>query len=393
MRWLVIGGCLLAGGILLALWPREQDGSSGAKKDPVDLISSSVHRKAFPTRKRPLLSRIEVQPPSTSFAETGDALNRQSLEIRVKIAAEFHAKLAQELWDLWLEQLSAKTDALKLDFIADALSTRLRDPQTNPSATVTRAQEFFLNNSHDEYAQWQVAQVLGQAATSGTMAALLSLLASTERPGTRALLLDQVAKGSQNNWSGSYHEDFTDLLTAAWEGAAPQSDVIPYIGIALASVGSPKALDLLFSQIQNGGRTITEFEERADDKAWLAFASLKDVRNPAALPILKAQLAVGSADTITTSAAGYCLARMGDPRATGILLEYAEANPTDLSAYIPSWFSPMRDEASAKLVDTAVRNAFFANLQNRDVVSNVFSVWLRERSQNLRPIIRSEPSG
>ena len=387
IAWIIIiGGSLLAVLLLVRQWPHQDNPPLPKAKQATSASTGKVQHKTVPGLNRPLPQPVAVSPPVVAFAANEEAMADQSVEARIKFAAEMQAKPAQELLDLWLKQAKARNDSLKLDVIADALATRLRDPQVDSSAVLHHIQELFLDPSTDEYDRWQLAQILAQAATRETMATLLSLLASTEEQETRARLLEQIAKAFNNNWSGHYHEDFTDLLANAWKSANAQSDTLPALGNALASVGSQDAMALLFSQIQTGGQTISEFEQQADGKAWIAFMNLSNVRNPSALPILNEQLTAGSADAITTSAAGFCLAKMGIPGATQVLLQYVQASPNDLGAYITDWFSQMRDEGSVKLVSTVVNNATFANQQNRDNVLAVLNIWLSQRSENLRPI-------
>lgn len=248
-------------------------------------------------------------------------------------------------------------------------------------------QQFFLDSNNDEYSRSHIAQILGQAATRETLAVLLELVESTQQPESRAWLLQQVVKASQNNWEGQFHEDFTDLLGNAWQSANAQSDSLAALGFAIASVGSPKGLELLFSQIKSGGQTISEFEQKADDKAWVAFGSLEQVRNLAAIPFLSSELSAGQPDSIATSSAGYCLAKMGQSEATAVLLHWVQTNPTDVSGCVTDRFTLMRDGGSVQLVNTAVKESNFSNQSNKDALSATLAVWLSQRSENLQPPI------
>lgn len=385
-RWLATGFCLLAGVIILAFWPHHGRDSSPSREVGATSVQTS-RQKVIPTRNTPLPQRGAVQPPTADFAENTEGLSQKPVEVRMKFAAELETKSSDDLLDLWLAEAKARNDSLKLDFIADALATGLRDAQTDPSTVLRRMQEFFSDSNNDQYSRWQIAQILGQTATRETLAALLSLLGSTEQPEPRAWLLEQVAKASQNNWAGHFHEDFTDLLGSGWLSATAQSDSLTVLGFSIASVGSQQALELLFSQIKSGGQTVREFEQKADDKAWVAFGSLEQVRNPAALSFLNSELSTGPPDSITTSAAGYCLAKMGQPEATAILLRYVQRSPADVSGYVADWFALMRDGSSVELANTAIKQAEFANQQNKGALSAALSVWLAYRSENLRPIV------
>ncbi|MDZ4401930.1 hypothetical protein [Prosthecobacter sp.] len=304
----------------------------------------------------------------------------------MEYAANMHAKSANDLLALWREAFKAADDPLKLDFIANALAMKLRDPTGNLTAVLQQVREVFMDASNIPFARWQAAQILGQAATRETVGTLLSLLASTNQPEPRGWLLDQIAQASQNNWSGHFHEEFTDLLTKAWQETS-QPDVLPTLGFALASVGSDKAFDLLFAEIEQGGLTVSEFEKNAGERAWVAFSSLEHVSNPDASSYMEGELWAGAIDSITSSAAGYSLAKMGDPQATAVLLKYVQANANDLTPHVETWFSQMRDEQSVKLVDALLKTDSFANPQNRAALSNTLATWLAQRSENLRPLV------
>ena len=118
----------------------------------------------------------------------------------------------------------------------------------------------------------------------------------------------------------------------------------------------------------------------------MAFGSLEQVRNPASVPFLNAELNADQSDSIATSAAGYCLAKMGRPEATEALLRWVQTNPADVSGYVTLWFTMMRDGGSVESVNTALRQADFTNQQNKDTLASVLAVWLSQRSENLRPI-------
>jgi hypothetical protein len=382
--WIAVGFCFLAGFIFVVFLLNRDRGPAANAKASQSLIETN-RQPAFPVRKRLLPQRTVVQPPTANFEENTQALAQQPVEVRTKFASELEARSPAELFDLWRIEAKAKNDPLKLSFVADALATRLRDRQVDSSAVLRQMHEFFMDSDNDDYSRWHAAQILSQAATQETLAVLLELVESTRLPESRAWLLEQVVKASQNNWAGQFHEDFTDLLGNAWQSSNAQSDSLAALGFALGSIGSPKGLELLFSQIKSGGQTVSEFEQKADDKAWVAFGSLEQVRNPAAISFLSAELTASQPDNIAVSAAGYCLAKMGQSEATAVLLRWVEENPGDVSGYVADWFTWMRDGVSVKLVETGVKQANFANQRNRDVLSAALNLWLSHRSENLIP--------
>jgi hypothetical protein len=385
-RWLPVGCCLLVGFIVAVSWLRHEQNSPPDAKAYASLGETN-RQTGFPIRKRPFPQRPMVQAPTASFEENAEALAQQSVEARMKFASELEGKSSAELFDVWRIEVKAKRDPLKLDFVADALATRLRDVRTDSFPVLREIQQFFMDSGNDDYSRWRLAQILSQAATRETLAVLLELIEATHQPESRAWLLEQIVKSSQNNWGGQFHEDFTDLLGKAWQSTTAQSDSAMALGFAIASVGSPDGLELLFSDIKDGGQTVREFEQKADDKAWVAFGSLEQVRNPAAIPFLSSKLsAIQSHDSIAASAAGYCLAKMGQPEATAVLLRWVRANPTDVGVFVTDWFMQMRDGGSVELVNTAVKGSDFANHRNKDALSSALTLWLSQRSENVRPV-------
>ena len=382
---LFVAGVLTICALLLFLpkterLPAPSDGNSGSDAKPGGAELLAAVRK-----RTPRLPPAQALPPA-DFQQNEEALVNQPVEARMAFASELENKSSSDLFDMWLAEAKAKADLLKEHFIADALATRLRDNKPGSSDIVSQMKGFLLDASNDDYSRWHLAQVLGQAASVETLQALLGALSSTQEPEMRAWLLAQIVTASRSTWDGRYHEELSEAMEKSWEAADSKSDTLPYLGIALASVGAPKDLDVLFTDITRGGGSISEFEQHADDKAWLAFGSLEHVRNSAAIPYLASRLVEGSPDSITTSAAGYCLAAMGQSEATAVLLKWVGANNGDVRQYVASWFSQIRDEGSVQMVSRTVKQENFANQQNHDALQSALTLWLSHRSQNLRPV-------
>ncbi len=382
---LAIAGLLIICPLLLSLPRMRQlaqasNGQSTPAGEPGSTGSTSALRKR--TRRLP----PAPAQPVADFQQSEDALVNQPVQARMKYVSELEKRSSGELFDMWLAETKAKTDLLKERFIADGLATRLRDNQADSAGTLSQIKGFLLNESNDDYSRWRLAQMLGQAATAETLEVLLNALSSTGQPEMRAWLLAQVVKASQVTWEGRHHEELSEPLQRAWDAADSKSDTLPYLGIALASVGAPKGLDVLFRDITRGGGTISEFEQHADDKAWLALGSLEHVRSSAAIPHLASRLAEGAPDSITTCAAGYCLAAMGQPEATAVLLRWIQASNGDVRQYVADWFGKMRDEGSVQMVSRAIKQESFASQQNQDALRSALTLWLSQRSENLRPV-------
>jgi HEAT repeat protein len=369
--WGLVAGCLAVALILVLLGLRRER-RTVAPALPQPPSQEMTRQRSWPVPNRPLPQRLAGVRPQRRFKPNSDGLASQSVEVRVQFTSALESKPSAELLELWLAQVQSNDDPLKMDFIADALATRLRLNQPDSAAVLSQLQGFFLDPLNPESARWQSAQILGQAATQTSLAALLTLLNTTEEPGSRAWLLEDIVKASRNNWQAQFHEDFADLLINAWQSPDTRSDALPALGDAIASVGAPKGLELLFSQIKTGGQTVVEFEQQADDKAWLAFASLEAVRNPAAIPLLNSLLTSDQPGGMASSAAGYCLAKMGRPEATSVLLDHLRTSPADLTVYAADWFSLLRDGESIQRANAALDMRFAAPC-NRDALSAALS--------------------
>lgn len=379
-QWFIIGNCLLVCGVILALLFRKENDLP--KKKDADI--TSVRGKGgnmIPHRNGSFRQRELVQVPAAEFFEKTNGLLMQPIELRTKFSSDLYDQSLTELMNLWLDAIRSRTDSFKLDIITDALATRLRFKQKDSTLVLAQIQEYFSDSNNDDFSRWKIVKILGQAATRETLATLLLMMSSTERSELRAWITEQVAYASRNNWTGNFHEDFTEPLHNAWQSTDANSDSLKDLGFAIASVGSKKGLQLLFAQIKSAGRTVEEFEQHADEKAWVAFESLEHVRNPAAVPFLDSELNGNQFEDIITTAAGYCLSNMGIPEATSALLNFLLNNQVDLSEYVTDWFKLMRDSSSVCLVSTAIMQAEFSNPKNKEALIIALTLWFSRHSE------------
>jgi hypothetical protein len=309
----------------------------------------------------------------------------QSLEARTTFVSGLESKSSGELFAMWLAEMQVKNDPLKRDFIADALAAHLRNSETSADA-LSQIRQTLLTGT-DEPTRWSLARILGEAATSDTLQLLLDTLNSSQQPELRAWLLTQIVKSAQATWDGRYHEELSASLETSWRAASPKTDSVPYLATALAAIGAPSGLELLLSEVANGGQTVADFEKSADDKAWAAFESLAQVRNPAAISFLESKLQGSAPGSMMIATAGYSLSTMGQGGATEVLVTWVEQNGTDVSGFVTDWFSRMRDETSVRVVNTAIKQGNFANVQNKNSLQASLALWMSQRSENLRPTL------
>ena len=363
----------------------------GSEKQPQ--VSSNTNSlsgtrvRVAPSRllpRGPVLRRppTPVAPPG-NFSVQEDGLATQSVESRTQFAGELNGKSVHELLDLWLAEIKARNDLLKLDFIGDALARSLRASSADSAAILAQIRELILDTQNDDYLRWRLVGILGEAATQDTLQLLLDLADSVQQTDMRSWVLTQVAKTADSLQGGRYHTEFSPALETAWMSAGTDSDALQVLARSIATVGAPSGLNVLFSEITKTGGSVDEFQKAADSKAWAAFGALSGVRNPAAIPYLDSELNQSGPDSITTTAAGYALANMGKSQATAVLLQWVEGSPTDVGSDMDYWFALMRDTGSLQMVQTAVKQSSFALEGNRVALKNALSSLLSHLSKNL----------
>ncbi len=374
----------------MILWVlRKQSPSQNTEKPASLKIPRSVSQSSVPyPRGKVLQLPSSSLRPAPNFGTNTQSLADQTIEARDEFVSTLKTKSCSELFEMWSTEVKARNDSLKLDFTANWIGLALRNPGQNTTATLLKIKEFLSDSNNDDYSRWHLAQVLGQAATPEALQIILDLIATVQQPEMKNWLLEQIVRTSQEKWDGRVHEELAAPLENAWKTENPGSDALPYLGQALASIGGPQSIDLIFLEIQRGGRTISDFEQKADDKSWIAFASLEHVRNPEAIPFLNLKLIEGPPDSITTAAAGDCLSAMGKSEATSTLLHWIKTVPSDVSAYIDDWFIKIRDERSARLVNSSIKNQNFINPANHKALQSIFDLWLSQHSENLRPALQ-----
>ncbi|TAN35323.1 hypothetical protein EPN27_04080, partial [Patescibacteria group bacterium] len=264
------------------------------------------------------------QWPQSPFQPEGRTLVDATVEERMTFNENLQAQPAGALLDLWLIEARDKQDALRLDFIADALSEQLRKQDGQAADVVSSIVQYIKDKNQDDFLRWRLVETLGDAATSGTLAVLLDLARSAEAyPDLRPIVLHQIARVGDILWDERFHEELSPLLERARTEAAADEPLVTALSIALAKVGAPTSIEVLVKDVLRGGLTIPEFEQRNDMMAWAAYNALERVRNERSVPVLERALMEGQPGGMDMVASGWALAHMGQPEATKVLLDWA----------------------------------------------------------------------
>jgi hypothetical protein len=344
---------------------------------------SAVHVQQFLARRNPPLPfEAPLQWPSSPLHPAGQTLSEASVEERKAYSDSLRDDSAGLLLERWLSESQNGQDNLKLDFIADALATRLRAGGDDAAAAVARMAEFAREANYDLLFRWRMVQTLGEAATPTALRALLELAESAEKPGNlEPIVMHQIAGAGEIQWEGRFHEELSPVLEDAWVKPGMGDALSAAIANAMADVGSPASIELLIRESVLAGPSLSEFEQRDGSRGWQAYQALEKVRNAECVPILTRYLNEGRPGDVSMIAAGQALASMGRPEATAALLEWSRSSPADVSAFIGEWMSIMRDPVSADLAADAAASGSYANLSNQAALQVALAEWSAHRSK------------
>ena len=334
-------------------------------------------------RLRQRAQQYENRPlwPTSPFDGQGKTLLDATVDERMEFNKDLRMKSAETLFDLWVVTAQGHQDSLKLDFIANALAVRLRADEGDAAQVVSRIVDFVRDGSQNEFARWHLVETLGEAATPRALQALVDLLHFEDTPrDLESILLRQIARVGDIRWGGRFQEELAPLLEQEWSRAQAREPLLSVLSLALAKIGAPKSVELLLNEVLRGSRTIPEFEQRNDPRAWAAFDALEKIRNVRAIPVLERclrQSSVGSMELVTS---GRALAFMGQPGATSVLIQWAQGFPQDGSSLIDDWLSRMRDQTSVDLLGAASATGSFVNAANRVALQKTLATWKAHRS-------------
>jgi len=348
--------------------------------DPVPTPSKRDSNVLRPFRVRTFKPLSEPQPSVPSpFRTTSSGVAEMDVEARMALNDQLLAMPAPLLVEAWQEEARKKDDPLRLDFVGNALSFRLRDRDESLARSYDQLALYLNDPANDVFLRWQLCQTLGEAATLRALSILLDLAGSSDSTDLRRFALHEIGRIGDITWGERYHEELSPSLEIAWRRESNDQQLVSALSMALAKVGAASGVRLLIEEVEHAGRTLDEYEARATDKAWIAFSALEQVRNPAAVPSLELILSQNAPGSTSNAAAGFALSSMGQPDATKAILRWAQAANMDVGPLIFDWLIKMRDVGSVALVETALKEARFASSENKDALERTFSTWRSQR--------------
>jgi hypothetical protein len=182
-------------------------------------------------------------------------------------------------------------------------------------------------------------------------------------------LLYAIEQLADVRWDNRFHPELSGLLETAWQQVQYTDDMplLLTIGVAIAKIGAPEGVELLFNSITNSQVDTPE----QPPQVIAALKALLEVRNPVLVPLLANNLTAYQPDNPIFRVSGETLATMGNLQATKHLFNWATSAPESMAALTNDWFSLLKDTQSGNWIVTQLEeNRPFLNQQVKQGVIN-----------------------
>lgn len=205
-------------------------------------------------------------------------------------------------------------------------------------------------------AEQYLVRLLGQIGNSAALEVLLDLVSTQEvryadiRPAAFSAIRES-AGGRQDD--GSFKTELSPLLVTQLGKAADDPRQLGELAHSIAAIGSAEGVSALLTQLDQFSADSEQYRRVA--------ASMENIANPAAVPPLTTRL---KDDAIlakeTTRISGTAFAGMGQPEATGALLDWATGleSPTARRQAL-EWLGQAADERSIHMLGQAALRSDF----------------------------------
>lgn len=264
--------------------------------------------------------------------------------------------------DEWHNALSTlESSDSPYDWIKFALADSLRRADANDEAYLKL--RHLAIESQDDNHKILLADLLRETATPAALSILLEWATGADE-NLRPTLWQAIAGMGNNLWGGHFHPELSPLLEEVWRATVLDPNTLPHLAVALARVGAPQGVNILIQSI---------YEQPGSIMAQTARYALSELRNPDAIPTLKYNLSI-NINTEVYIASGTALASMGDPRATQVLLDWAQIAPDSQNAQIGEWFTQLRDTNSIRIATECLEHCSFASAVVRNTLTHIITL-------------------
>jgi hypothetical protein len=296
-------------------------------------------------------SRV-IPAPETERVDTGDdAVDESTLSLAERSPAELAEILERSL---------SHGDDLALNVARNQLLVRAKAGDAASLDALAR----LLGDAKGPLSSY-IARILGEVATTGSLNLLVESAKTAGSNENKQAILTAMA--TIGEWTEPHHstESMASILQAYMETLSiDDMEALTAVSRGLATLGSPTGVERVLALIKRlpaNDRSLTEHRQALAD-------TLKEVRNPEAVPVLAKALVDGAANAETAEVAGDALAAMGQPEATAALIDWAAVSQSSTTAdTVVRWLAAVRDPKSLELLlGVSIRQDFHnAALQAR----------------------------
>jgi hypothetical protein len=256
------------------------------------------------------------------------------------------------LWQHW-QKAWARGDFQQIPILGVLLAERLRQ---DADTGVYREMSDLLRQSDQSLESKAILiDLLGEIATPEALAQLIEIAQAGRDSPLYIAALQAISHIGEHRWDGRFHEELSPDLEATWSNLAiDDSAYAAAIARAMATIGASSGINLLFQALNPSNQEGQVDQYTTEDtlllKQTTAFATIPEVRNPAAVEILSQWLQENPLGSPEFEVAALALTNVGSPKATEALLDWAKTAPEEGARRVEEWFIRIHDSASVDLL-------------------------------------------
>ncbi|MDD5276448.1 MAG: hypothetical protein PHR16_10255 [Methylovulum sp.] len=282
------------------------------------------------------------------------------------IGIDFQHQTTAQLWQSW-KLLLSRSEFQQIPIIGMLLAEGLRK---YPHPEIYRS-IYSLLSKPDLPLQNKalLLDLLADIATPESLNQLVDLAGQETASPMRILVLQAISHIGDNQWDGTFHEELSPVLEAAWTNLGNSDQAfLTAVGIAIAQVGAPEGVkQLLLTLSGNNKNNDTEATRRI--KQEVAFNAIPQIRNPNAVGVLDTWFVQEPPGTPAFEVSGNALAEIGSPEATQKIVDWAQKAPAEGARNLEDWLSKIDEPNSLRVMSAITQKMSFQSQEIVDVVN------------------------
>jgi hypothetical protein len=293
-------------------------------KSPATAPVTQAVKKA----SNPIVTQLQVQ--ESNEQDSSSELSQADFD-------QLQTLPTQVIWDRWRSALQTQSNDASL--LAATLIQKLRQGGGAAKSIYTQVAQLLKAGAASSAKQAEVIHLLGETSTPEALAVLAKLLQESTNDDLRHTIADAVAQGSSGltEWDLKLHPELSPILEKLWQQLEPDQQVAEALAARIAREGAPSGIKLMLEQIGQDGKTLLEIQKANNPRSLAALNAMAEIRNPAALPLLKQAFQGQALDSAAFNASGNALAAMANVEATKTLLDWARQAPDAAADQAQQW--------------------------------------------------------